>query len=670
MTEARPIQPKRSMTSFDIAAELAELSPKLEGIRVENVYQIDPKTILLRARPLDIVAEGGRRLHSTRYRLKTPAQPTQFCRVLRKHLNNGIIRSISQPEFERIVVLETRAGGESYRLTIELFGRGNLILTDSRGTILQALEHRRMRDRSIVPGGRLVPPPPSGLNPLKLTRQDLEQLRKVGEQAVRVLARKLSLGGLYAQEVLSRAGVPGDTRCSSLTEEQMDGILAEINSLATKLAERRFDPCIVAGSRGEWLDVLPFHLSVYTGMITKPYQSFDEALDEYFTKQTLLTQAEGVRGEHEDRLREQERIRAQQEEQLSAALKEAAELRSTANAILQQAGDLQSLLQYIRGQRDLGRDWQSIEESLRRGDVELGGWASLARNLDPSRSTVTVKAGEREIQLDTRRTAYENAGAYFQRAKEMEERARGIRSAMEQTRSRITALEKTRAEKVETKIEPEKRPKREWYQAFRWCVSSEGFLIVGGRDAGTNEALIKKHTSPTDLVFHSDSPGAPFVVVKTENRQPGEITIREAAELASSYSRAWRENAAAVDVYWVKPEQVSPQAPSGEYMARGMFMIYGSRNYMRGIPLRVAVGVLFEEEAPRVIGGPPSAVKSKTSILVEIVPGREQSGRLAKRIRDALIRRSPEQHRRALAVLPLEEIQAFIPAGGGEIALK
>jgi predicted ribosome quality control (RQC) complex YloA/Tae2 family protein len=277
---------------------------------------------------------------------------------------------------------------------------------------------------------------------------------------------------------------------------------------------------------------------------------------------------------------------------------------------------------------------------------------------------------ERELQLDTRLTAYENAGAHFQRAKEAEERARGIRSAIEQTRGRIAALETTRAEKAESKIEPERRLKRGWYQAFHWCLSSEGFLIVGGRDASTNEILIKKHTSPTDLVFHSDASGAPFVVVKTENRQPGEITIREAAELASSYSRAWRENAAAVDVYWVKPEQVSPQAPSGEYMARGMFMIHGPRNYMRGTPLRVAVGALFEDGTPRIIGGPPSAVKSKTSILVEIVPGREQSGKLAKRIRDALTRRSPEQHRRALAGLPLEEIQTFIPAGRGEIASR
>lgn len=658
------------MTSFDIAAELTELAPKIEGARVENVYQIDPRIMLLRTRPLDLVVEAGRRLHSTRYRMKPPSQPTQFCQALRKYLNNGVVRSINQPEFERIVILMIESRGENYRLTVELFGRGNVILTDADDKILQALEQRRMRDRSVVRGARLTPPPPSGLNPLRISRQDLEPLRSSRDAAVRALARQLGLGGLYAEEVLSQAGIPKDSRCDELTDQQIGAILSAVNDLTSRLAENRLDPLVVVGPEGGWLDALPFRLSVYADMTAKPFSSFDEALDEYFTKQTLARQVEGVRGESEDRVREQERILAQQEEQLSKTSREAVELRDTANSILERVSNLESLLQHIRNQRDAGRDWASIEESLKTGDAEKQPWGSSILGVDPSQRSVSVKLEERAVPLDTRRTAYENAGAYFQRAKEAEERARGIRSAIEQTLNRIRTLKTAHAEKAEPLVELAKRPRREWYQNFRWCFSSEDFLIIGGRDANTNELIVKKHMSPADLVFHSDAQGAPFVLVRTEGRKPSEQTIQEAAELAASYSRAWRENAAAADVYWVNPEQVSPEAPSGEYMTKGMFMIYGPRNYLRGVQLRVAIGVISDEGSPRVIGGPPSAVKSRTSVFVELVPGREQSGKLAKRIKTELIRRSPERDRQTLGRLALEEIQAFIPAGRGEIILR
>ena len=75
-------------------------------------------------------------------------------------------------------------------------------------------------------------------------------------------------------------------------------------------------------------------------------------------------------------------------------------------------------------------------------------------------------------------------------------------------------------EKIEKIKEEEqvKRPnieiKREWYEKFRWFISSEGFLVIGGRDATSNEIVIKKHADKNDLVFHTDIKGSPFHLSK------------------------------------------------------------------------------------------------------------------------------------------------------------
>ena len=87
----------------------------------------------------------------------------------------------------------------------------------------------------------------------------------------------------------------------------------------------------------------------------------------------------------------------------------------------------------------------------------------------------------------------------------------------------------------------------------------------------TNEVLIKKHTQHEEAVFHADIVGAPFVVVKTDGKAPSEECLREAGEFAAAFSRGWRENFGAVDVYWVKPSQLSKTGPSGESVGHGAF---------------------------------------------------------------------------------------------------
>jgi hypothetical protein len=238
---------------------------------------------------------------------------------------------------------------------------------------------------------------------------------------------------------------------------------------------------------------------------------------------------------------------------------------------------------------------------------------------------------------------------------------------VEETRTKIEEAKKQVTVAKAAQKPLAKRRKKEWFEKYRWFRSSDGFLVIGGRDATTNEILIKKRMEPDDIVFHAEIVGAPFVLIKTEGKNASEQTINEAAQLAASYSRGWREMLSAINVYWIHPDQVSKSPPSGQSLPKGAFMIRGTKNFVRGVPLRVAVGVKTDDDAIMIIGGPVEAIAQQTSAYVEIVPGDQKSAQIAKKIRHLLSTKVSEELKRSVTAVPIEDIQRFIPLGRGKM---
>jgi len=206
-------------------------------------------------------------------------------------------------------------------------------------------------------------------------------------------------------------------------------------------------------------------------------------------------------------------------------------------------------------------------------------------------------------------------------------------------------------EKEEVKEEEAvEEKKEEWYEKFHWFYTSEDFLCIGGRDATSNEIVVKKHTDKNDLILHTDMSGSPFFVIK-KGQEATEKSIRETAQATASYSKAWKRGLTTLDVFYVKPEQVSKKSKAGEYMAKGAFMVYGETKYIHP-NLEIAIGVTHEK---RVIGGPTEAIKARAEKYVILVPGRKKTSDTAKSIK------------KKLEIVDLDEITAFIPAGGCSI---
>jgi predicted ribosome quality control (RQC) complex YloA/Tae2 family protein len=432
---------------------------------------------------------------------------------------------------------------------------------------------------------------------------------------------------------------------------------------------------------GGFVDVVPFRLKRYEGFRHQSYGSFNEALDEFYVRVKTVEKAKA--GVEVDALkREAERLKRvieSQEKALVEAEDKAEHDKRIGDAIYAHVSDLQVLLDRFLVGKKSGKGWSEIvSEVLAEKKTGVKPWMFF-ESFDSKGLTVNVCVDGLRFGLDLRGKLFEEAGRFYELGKRARQKKEGIKNALEETRKKLVEIEKKirEAEALESakpteameEVAKRKFKHKEWFEKFRWFVSSDGFLVVAGKDAVSNEVLIKKYAEASDIVFHADIVGAPFVVIKTGGKQPSDPALREAGEFAAAFSRGWREGFASVDVYWVKPDQLSKAGPSGEYVPHGAFVVSGKRNWMRGIPLKVAVGVIVNEETGEVsfVGGPVDAVKAKAKAYAIVVPGDQTGKELFKCVLKALAAKMPKEQREIVLEASVEEIREFTPYGKGRI---
>src|SRR3989338_5181343 len=175
-----------------------------------------------------------------------------------------------------------------------------------------------------------------------------------------------------------------------------------------------------------------------------------------------------------------------------------------------------------------------------------------------------------EIEIDLNKSLEENAGVYFDLSKRAKKKLAGAKTDLEESNQKLAKLlkEEDKFQESEKEKEQKKAKKREWYEKFHWFISSEEFLCIGGKDATSNEIIIKKRMEPKDIVFHTESPGSPFFLIKN-GQEAGEKTIQECAQATAIYSKAWKLGHTQADVFWVKPDQVTKETKAGEFIGKG-----------------------------------------------------------------------------------------------------
>ena len=679
---------KKEFSSFDIAAAIQELKGVIADSRVNNIYQLDEKTVIFKLHktdmpPIRLVIEAGRRLHTTSYAEENPAEPPAFCMTLRKYLRDSWLAGIDQYEFERIVTVSFRAKTGLLKLVVELFGDGNIILTNEQNVIIHALAFKKMRDRDILHNVVLQLPPSSSKNPFKVTRLEMEEaLKNAGEtEVVRSIARFLGVGGVYAEEILLRANVEKTRHCNTLTKLEVESIFGALQELLSAILTMHLQPCIVLGEEDDFLDVLPLKLKRYEGFKTQVYDSFNRALDEFYLRVTVAERA--VNGVEVDKIKkEAERLRrlvADQEKSVNEDVAKAERDKLIGDTIYAHFSELQTFQDQLLKANQQGKDWPIIISEALASKKTGQTPEAYIESFDGKNLALNLCMDSFHFSFSIRKSLFDNAAEYYDKGKKAKQKSEGALTALEDSKKKLAKIEKELREAEELKnLKPaeimEALSKRkvelenkEWFEKFHWFTSSDGFLVVAGKDTVSNEVLVKKYATQEDVVFHAEISGAPFVIVKAEGKTISEQTLHEAGEFAASFSRAWRENAGSADVYWVKVDQLSKSGPSGESVPHGAFAVVGKRNWTRNVPLKTAVGIIVNEETSYV-GGPVDAVKAKTKSYIVLSPGDTQGKDLLKQILKSLMLKLPKEQREKAGKTSIEQIREFVPYTKGTIA--
>jgi len=562
-----------------------------------------------------------------------PQQPSDFAMMLRKRVTNARITSVKQQGFDRIVVIDLEKE-DKFNLVLELFGDGNVILVKD-GMIVQPLTTHTWKHRDVRARKEFHFPPPVP-NPEDLDASGMHELLMSSESdLVRTLATKLNLGGRYAEEICVRTGLSPDKKATGLTEEDSGRILDEIRGVIKDIRSGQRGYVISRGGVPE--DVAPVGLKIYEALDADEFDSYSAAIEEYVTRKPIKKMKKIP--EVPKALDKLKRRLDQQEAAITKLQDEAREA--------QIAGD-ELYARYEEVSKTLAKALRASEGS---GDMDsIQGFVRF----EPASATLRVVMGGMEFDLDIKGSVESNAQQYYEDAKKARKKLEGLLTVLEDTRKEIDETKDDIDRKnVKQTIKPSKRF---WFEKYRWFISSEDAIVMGGKDAKTNDTLVKKHLNEGDRYAHADIHGAPSVVVKMKEGMT-EKTLHEACEFSVATSRAWRANIGSAAGYWVLPEQVSKTPQSGEFLAKGAFVIRGKRNYTDKIDIKMGVGEIEFEGERKVMGGPESSIRHRSSRFVILRPGELDKDLVAKSIAEEL-------------ELPIEEVQSVMPPGDVNIVDK
>ncbi|WP_226006919.1 ribosome rescue protein RqcH [Natrinema salinisoli] len=713
------MDPKRELTSVDLAALVGEFGA-YEGAKVDKAYLYGDDLVRLKMRDFDrgrmeLILEVGevKRAHTVAPERvpDAPGRPPQFAMMLRNRLSGADFAGVEQYEFDRILEFVFERDDGTTRIIVELFGQGNVAVTDGEYEVIDCLETVRLKSRTVVPGSRYEFPD-TRTNPLTISREAFDhEMEDSDTDVVRTLATQLNFGGLYAEELCTRAGVEKGMDIDDAGDDVYDRLYEAIERLALDLRNGNFDPRLYLegddesdegddASGGQVVDVTPFPLEEHEELAGEPYDSFLSALDDYFFRLELADEEEpdptDQRPDFESEIAKHERIIEQQQGAIEGFEQEADSLREQAELLYAKYGLVDDILSTIRGAREQDRSWDEIRERFEEGAEQGIDAAEAVVDVDGSDGTVTIDVDGERISLVTQQGVEQNADRLYTEAKRVEEKKEGALAAIENTREDLEDAKRRRdeweadesgeaAEDESDEAESAPRdwlsqpsiPIREnepWFDRFRWFETSDDFLVIGGRSADQNEELVKKYLEPGDMVLHTQAHGGPVTVLKATDPSEAsssdielpESSIEEAAQFAVSYSSVWKDGRYAGDVYAVDSDQVSKTPESGEYLEKGGFAIRGDRTYYRDTAVGAAVGIQCEPYT-RVIGGPPSAIEGRAVTTIELEPGQYAQADTAKRLyREFRERFEDETFVRKIA--SPDRIQHFMPPGGSRIA--
>jgi len=520
---------KTRFTTLDIISILEELQQYV-GMRVNQVYDVDNKTYLVKMHQPDkkvvLLIESGTRLHTTEFEWPKNPAPSGFSMKLRKHINNKRLVHVKQLGIDRVVDLQFGDGEAAHHLILEMYDRGNLVLTDFELKILNILRPRVAgEERFLV----------RETYPVELAKQEFSTLddltlreafgkAKETDTLKKVLMPHFDLGPAVLEHLMLEQSLRPSTKLKDVDlDVVLPTLLTAFEALPLFLKNREKQGFVIQktetrpkaeGGEEEFLTIQEFHPFLFSQHAASPHtrhETFNGSCDIFFSQveaqrielksvqqeRNAVKKLENVKKDHETR------IKSLQELQDFDRLK--GELIEMNSEIVNNA--IKVILSAIANQIPWDQIKEIIKEATGNGDpvasrikqIKLetnhivmqleDPYAHLDNEDEDSDEEDEKNQGkdrEHLVDIDLGLTAQANARKYFvqkksagvKERKTVESGGVALKSAEKKTKAALKEMAK-----ISTII---KARKVYWFEKFFWFISSENFLVIGGRDAQQN----------------------------------------------------------------------------------------------------------------------------------------------------------------------------------------
>ncbi|VDK77613.1 unnamed protein product [Onchocerca ochengi] len=565
--------------------------------------------------------ESGCRIHKTTFDWPKAQFPSSFSMKLRKHIRHKRLECVTQLGVDRIIDMQFGFDEHACHVIVELYDRGNVLLTDNNYIILNVLRPRTDKETDIRFSVQKR-------YPLEAARQDvscptkdelMETFKKVkkNESVKRFLAPLTQYGPVLIEHSLRTVGIAQNAQIGINISMDENGAAKLFEAL--QIADQIFNVVRYNAAQGflvykedtrmdgitveTYQEFHPFKFSQFSDMQIKHFDSFSKCVDEFFSKLEMQKADIKALNAEKEAMKKLDNVIKDQQDRI-AALKVAQMEREEMAELIELNSDLvDKALLVIRSAIANQLSWEAIEE-MRVNACEAGNPIAasiIGLNLNSNEMTLLLRdpyrpeVDPKKVTIDIALSSYQNARKLHTEKKAAQQKQQKTISASSKALKSAKMKTKEALEVVHTKAEVMKKRRVMWFEKFFWFVSSENYLVIGGRDAQQNELLVKRYLRPDDIYLHADIRGASSIIIRNK-LGGGDIpprTLNEAATMAVCYSSAW-EAKVTTSVWWVHQHQVSRTAPTGEYLTPGSFMIRGKKNYLPACQLQMGFGVMFQ----------------------------------------------------------------------------
>ncbi len=628
-----------TLAGIELRYLVDQISGQVQDYYVSNIYGITKDSLLFKLHHTEksdlflMISTFG--VWLTRVKIDQ-MEPNRLLKRLRSDLLRLRLKKVEQIGSERIAYFTFEGFGKEFVLVGEFFGDGNILLCNEEMKIL-ALQHSiNVRHRKLGVGLEYVQPPKNELDIFDMSERDFDGLRTSDLASARWIGRTLGLPKKYVEGIFEIANIDSKKIGSQLTREETTRIFETAKRIVADVISGRHKVFTV---KNEKTEVFPLKLGKVEGEITY-MNSFIEGLDTVFTG-SLIEKGRAIQSSGSDKkIKELQTQIYEQERAIETVKDKSKSITNVANSLFEM----------------VSRGIISIEDVSAQEIL-----ASHNTKLVNEKGVSLVVIEDERIKINTKASLQSIASMLFDKAKKQSGATSSIEEIKGKTEKKLREIQnKTESERNSFRVSEIR--KKNWYERYRWFYTSDGLLAIGGRDAASNSAVIRKHLEKNDRVFHGDIFGSPFFILKDAQNAPNR-SMDEIAHATVCFSRAWREGLYGLSAFWVNPEQIKKSAPSGQFLPKGSFTIEGQRNFINAADLRLAVGIIPQEDGHVLTCGPPDTIKKSSICFAIIEPHGSEMADNAKKIRFEFSKISDEITKK----ISIDDFVRVLPAGKSQI---